>query len=143
MTAVAQPRRWPSSSRSAKPSASASGNTYRILKSRSAEAARTVLDGFAGILVTDGYAAYQSMRDTLARERAGPVVLAHCWAHVRRTFHDAEPAWPQTTEMLELIGKLYAVEAEVWTSTAMRVALGSPRCGASARSRSSTRSRRG
>lgn len=93
--------------------ASEKGVAYRILKSRSAEAARTVLDGFAGILVTDGYAAYQSLRDALARERAGPVVLAHCWAHVRRKFHDAEPAWPQATEMLELIGKLYAVEAEV------------------------------
>lgn len=88
---------------------------YRILKSRSAEAARAVLDGFGGVLVTDGYAAYQSLRDALARERAGPppIVLAHCWAHVRRKFHDAEPAWPEATEMLELIGKLYAIEAEV------------------------------
>ena len=73
--------------------ASEKGVAYRILKSRSAEAARRVLDGFTGILVTDGYAAYQAMRDTLGRERAGPVVLAHCWAHVRRKFHDAEPAW--------------------------------------------------
>ncbi len=40
-------------------------------------------------------------------------MLAHCWAHVRRKFHDAEPDWPQAAEMLELIGKLYAVEAEV------------------------------
>jgi len=87
---------------------------YRILHSRSAEAARTALDGFAGILVTDGYVAYQTMRDALASERAGPpIVLAHCWAHVRRKFHDAEPAWPEAQEMLELIGKLYAVEREV------------------------------
>ena len=93
--------------------ASEKGVAYRILKSRSADAARTVLDGFAGILVTDGYAAYQTMRDALARERAGPVAHAHCWAHVRRKFHDAEPAWPQAAEVLELIGKLYAVEAEV------------------------------
>ena len=93
--------------------ASEKGIAYRILKSRSAEAARTVLDGFAGILVTDGYAAYQTMRDALARERAGPVAHAHCWAHVRRKFRDAEPAWPQAAELLELIGKLYGVEAEV------------------------------
>lgn len=72
-----------------------------------------MLDGFAGILVTDGYAAYQTLRDLVASERAGPIVLAHCWAHVRRKCHDAEPAWPQATEVLELIGKLYAVEAEV------------------------------
>ncbi len=86
---------------------------YRILKSRSTEAARSALGGYAGILVTDGYAAYQSLRDLLARERAGPIVLAHCWAHVRRKFHDAEPSWPVAAEMLELIGQLYAVEAEV------------------------------
>jgi len=93
--------------------ASEKGVAYRIPKSRSTEAARTVLDGFSGILVTDGYAAYQTLRDVLVRERAGPIVLAHCWAHVRRKFHDAEPAWPQAATMLELIGKLYAVEAEV------------------------------
>lgn len=93
--------------------ASEKGVAYRILKSRSTEAARTALAGYAGILVTDGYAAYQTLRDVLARERAGPIVLAHCWAHVRRKFHDAEPAWPQAAEVLELIGKLYAVEAEV------------------------------
>ena len=86
--------------------ASEKGVAYRILKSRSAEAARRVLDGFTGILVTDGYAAYQAMRDTLGRERAGPVVLAHCWAHVRRKFHDAEPAWPEAGEMLDRRGKL-------------------------------------
>lgn len=93
--------------------ASENGVAYRILKSRSAEAARTALAGYSGILVTDGYAAYQTLRDVLARERAGPIALAHCWAHVRRKFHDAEPDWPQAAEMLELIGKLYAVEAEV------------------------------
>ena len=88
---------------------------YRILKSRSAEAARTVLDGFDGILVTDGYIAYKSLRDALARESAGPppIALAHCWAHVRRKFHDAEPSWPQAKEMLVLIRDLYLVEAEV------------------------------
>lgn len=90
---------------------------YRILKSRSAEAARAVLDGFAGILVTDGYGAYQTLRDALARESTGPppIVLAHCWAHVRRKFHDAEPAWPQAKEMLDRIGELYAIEAEAST----------------------------
>jgi len=93
--------------------ASEKGVAYRILKSRSTEAARTALAGYTGILVTDGYAAYQTLRDVLARERAGPIVLAHCWAHVRRKFHDAEPTWPQAAEVLELIGKLYAVESAV------------------------------
>ena len=80
--------------------------TYTILESRSQEAARYVLDGYRGIVIADGYAAY----DALAR--AGPgVTLAHCWAHVRRKFVEAEPHYPEPCgEVLTLIGQLYAVE---------------------------------
>ncbi len=80
--------------------------TYTILESRSQAAARQVLDGYRGIVVADGYGAY----DALAR--AGPgFTLAHCWAHVRRKFVEAEPHYPATCgEILDLIGQLYAVE---------------------------------
>jgi transposase len=80
--------------------------TYTILESRSQEAARRVLDGYHGIVLADGYGAY----DALAR--AGPgFTLAHCWAHVRRKFVEAEPHYPAPcAEILELIGQLYAVE---------------------------------
>jgi transposase len=79
---------------------------YTILESRSQEAARQVLNGYRGIIVADGYGAY----DALAR--AGPgYTLAHCWAHVRRKFVEAEAHYPvPCTEVLELIGQLYAVE---------------------------------
>src|SRR5207245_1685644 len=48
--------------------------------------------------------------DALAR--AGPgVTLAHCWAHVRRKFVEAEPHYPEPCgAVLTLIGQLYAVE---------------------------------
>jgi transposase len=80
--------------------------TYSILESRSQEAARQVLNGYTGIVVADGYGAY----DALAR--AGPrFTLAHCWAHVRRKFVEAEPHYPAPCgEALALIGQLYAVE---------------------------------
>ena len=53
--------------------------TYRMLSSRSKRAAGTVLKGFEGVVMTDGYGAYQAL------ERAAPDLhLAHCWAHVRR-----------------------------------------------------------
>jgi transposase len=80
--------------------------TYAILASRSQEAARQVLDGYRGIVLADGYGAY----DALAR--AGPgFTLAHCWAHVRRKFVEAEPHYPGPCgEALALIGQLYAVE---------------------------------
>jgi hypothetical protein len=47
-------------------------------------AARQVLNGYAGIVIADGYGAYDAL--------AGPsFTLAHCWAHVRRKFVEAEP----------------------------------------------------
>lgn len=54
-------------------------------RGRSQHAARQVLNGYTGIVIADGYGAY----DALAR--AGPgFILAHCWAHVRRKFVEAE-----------------------------------------------------
>src|SRR6266446_7249883 len=84
---------------------------YRALPSRSQEAARQVLNGYRGIVMADGYSAY----DALAR--AGPsFTLAHCWAHVRRKFFEAEPHFPDPCrQILDLIGQLYAVEGEVPT----------------------------
>jgi transposase len=80
--------------------------TYMILDSRSQDAARQVLDGYRGIVVADGYGAY----DALAR--AGPsFTLAHCWAHVRRKFVEGEPHYPgPCAAVLALIGQLYAAE---------------------------------
>lgn len=86
---------------------------YRILSSRSAEAARELLGQYSGIVACDGYKAYSSLRDALAREGNGPppFELAHCWAHARRAYREAEPNYPKAGEMVELIGKLYAIEA--------------------------------
>jgi transposase len=82
--------------------------TYTILESRSQEAARQVLNGYQGIVIADGYGAYEALA------RAGPrFTLAHCWAHVRRKFVEAEPHYPgPCAEALDLIGQLYAVERE-------------------------------
>ena len=79
---------------------------YMILESRSQSAARQVLSGYTGIVIADGYGAY----DALARAAPG-FTLAHCWAHVRRKFVEAEPHYPGSCgEILDLIGQLYAVE---------------------------------
>jgi len=80
--------------------------TYTILASRSQEAARQVLNGYHGIVMADGYGAY----DALARASPG-FTLAHCWAHVRRKFVEAEPHYPAPcAEILALVGQLYGVE---------------------------------
>jgi transposase len=87
---------------------------YRILESRSQQAARELLAGYRGIVLADGYGAYEALA------RAGPgVTLAHCWAHVRRKFIEAEPHYPEPCRaVLELIGQLYAVEREASTLAA-------------------------
>ncbi len=79
---------------------------YTICESRSHEAARHVLNGYRGTVIADGYGAYHALA------RAGPsFTLAHCWAHVRRKFVEAEQHYPAPcAEVLELIGQLYAVE---------------------------------
>jgi transposase len=84
---------------------------YRLLGTRSAAGARTVLGDYQGVVLCDGYAAYRALARDGAGSRAGPVLtLAHCWAHVRRHFLDAEPHYPQATEVLDLIGQLYHAE---------------------------------
>ena len=79
---------------------------FRIEDSRSAAAAKKVLDGFSGVAMVDGYGVYAS----LAKE-SGTFTLAHCWAHVRRKFIECEEAYPtQAGEALQLIAELYEVE---------------------------------
>jgi transposase len=81
---------------------------YRIDASRSAEAAKKLLGDYAGTVVCDGYAAYE----TLAKGRDRPLRLAHCWSHVRRKFLDAEPDFAKASEVRELIAALYRIEAK-------------------------------
>ena len=83
--------------------------SYRLLPSRPTDAARTVLGDYTGVAICDGYKAH----DVLAREREGSdFTLAHCRAHVRRKFVEAEPHYPEAGEILDRIGHLYAIEAE-------------------------------
>jgi len=90
---------------------------YRILEHRSQDAAREVLAGFTGIVMADGYGAYDAL------VRAGPgrgITLAHCWAHVRRKFIEAEAHYPEPCRLvLDLIGQLYAIEREAPSLSAM------------------------
>lgn len=83
---------------------------YRLCGTRSQKAAQAILSGYQGVVMCDGYTAYQ----TLAT-RAGPkMTLAHCWAHARRKFIEAEPHYPVLCERpLELMKDLFAVERQV------------------------------
>ena len=79
---------------------------YQIQDSRSTEAARHLLGNYAGTVVCDDYGAYKSLR-----KRGGQFQLAHCWAHVRRKFIDAEVEAPNESAVaIAMIAELYAIE---------------------------------
>jgi transposase len=79
---------------------------YAIRGSRGAATAKELLGTFSGTLMCDGYVAYLSLAAQYPL-----VVLAHCWAHVRREFVELEKSFPTACgEILDLIGELYVIE---------------------------------
>jgi transposase len=83
---------------------------YTILDSRSQDAARQALNGYSGIVIADGYSAYEALKKSGA---GGRFTLAHCWAHARRKFVEAETNFPEACkEALDFIRKLYLIERE-------------------------------
>jgi hypothetical protein len=67
-------------------------------------------------VLCDGCSAYGALAKGTGPPpaRDGPVIaLAHCWAHVRPRFVEAEPHYPEAAAMLERIGRLYAIEREI------------------------------
>ena len=86
------------------------GAWYRIAKSRSHEEAGKLLGAYQGIVMADAYAGYEALLN--ARKRTGPTFsLAHCWAHVRRKYHQTQEH-PEAKVALSFIAELYAVEAK-------------------------------
>ncbi|MBC7542126.1 MAG: IS66 family transposase, partial [Candidatus Sericytochromatia bacterium] len=90
---------------------------YHILDSRSNEAAKLVLAGYAGTVVADGYRVYGSLsqdgRQEKCLETGQPPPrfrLANCWAHVRRKFVEALNHYPEGQTAIDLIGLLFHVE---------------------------------
>ena len=83
---------------------------FTYTPSRAAGHVRDVLgESFSGTLVSDGYEAYARY----ARQNTS-VTHAECWAHTRRYFERAKEADPEAAaQALELIGKLYRIEAHI------------------------------
>jgi transposase len=78
-----------------------------IRPSRSSAAVAELLGAYAGTVMTDGYAAYE----TLARAGPGQFKQAHCWAHARRKYIEIETFYPEESkQVLDLIGELYRIE---------------------------------
>jgi transposase len=94
---------------------------YMYAPGRGGDHASRLLAGFSGVLQVDGYTGYDGL--TVSKRVGGPLLLAFCWAHVRRRFYDIAKAGdaPMASQALERIGKLYETEAEIrGTSAAAR-----------------------
>jgi transposase len=85
---------------------------YHLDPSRSSRVPKTHFEGVEeGILSVDRYAAYKALA------RQGKLVLAFCWAHVRRDFKRVIAGWKHeheawATAWLERIGQLYCLNRE-------------------------------
>jgi len=82
---------------------------YMYAPDRRAERPETHLARFKGIAHVDGYAGFERLKAN------GDIMLAACWAHTRRKFHDVAEAenTPLAHEALRRIASLYAIETEV------------------------------
>ena len=86
---------------------------YVYAPGRGSEHPLAHLQGFAGVLQVDGYAAY----GVLTKQG---VTLAYCWSHCRRRFYElaAGGRAPVAAAALARIAKLYEIEAEIRGSSA-------------------------
>jgi transposase len=68
-----------------------------------------LLEGLRGVLVTDGYAAYDDAAEVLGLTHAG------CMVHARRYFDEAKKTGSETAKAaLDFIGKLSLIERALW-----------------------------
>ncbi len=82
---------------------------YQYHQTRSGDVAKLFLEGYQGIVQTDGYKAYDFL------DTRFDIVHVGCWAHARRKFVDAKKAGSKNKtgsadEALGMIQRLYALE---------------------------------
>lgn len=84
---------------------------FKWIANRQHQNVPTLLEGFSGVLQSDGYAGYKKYAD-----KTPGVTLAACWAHTFRKFRQGLEHEPgKATSMMDLIKKLYELE-EQWDS---------------------------
>jgi transposase len=84
---------------------------YSYAPGRGAVHALKLLEHYRGIVQCDGYAAYKN----IAEAGGDGILLAFCWAHLRRRFFDIakDGSAPIASEALERIAALYAIEKTI------------------------------
>jgi len=91
---------------------------HRIREDKSADTFKLLVGKYQGVIVCDALKTHEAG----ARDSAG-IVLAACWAHCFRKFEDAQPDHPEAGRALELIGKLYEIDARAGNDQAQRAIL--------------------
>jgi hypothetical protein len=81
---------------------------------RKGERPKLHLKDYRGALQADAYAGFNHLYES------GTIYEVACWAHARRKFHEIHIAHasPATSEAIQRIAALYAIEAEIRGSTA-------------------------
>lgn len=78
-------------------------------KGRDRSGPKAMLDGYSGVIQTDGFGVYESLYSNHPQ-----VMLVYCMAHARRKFVDAlRDDRKRATEVLELMQKLYKLEQDM------------------------------
>lgn len=82
---------------------------YQYHQTRSGDVVKMFLDGYAGIVQTDGYKAYDFL------DNRHDIVHVGCWAHARRKFMDVKKAGAKNKtgsadKALHMIQRLYSLE---------------------------------
>jgi len=78
---------------------------FAYTNSRKRDGPASFLKGYRGYLQADAFSGYDPIYG------GGDVTEVACWAHARRKFYDAQTSYcPEAQRILELIGRLFAVE---------------------------------
>src|SRR6202020_2284497 len=89
---------------------------YLYSPGRRTERAHALLKGCRGHLHADAYAGFAGLyeADPLTGAPA-PLTEVACWAHARRKIYDihVETKWPPAAQALEMIARLFAIEAGI------------------------------
>ncbi len=89
---------------------------YRYAPDRTAPQAEALLKGCSGYLHADAYAGFKHLYEPNPKTGEPRLLEVACWVHARRKVYDVHVATssPVAHELLERIGELFAIEANIW-----------------------------
>lgn len=85
------------------------GRLYRFEPTRSGKVADEILEGYKGPMLSDAYGGYDHFK------KKDGITTAYCWSHARRKFFDIREIYPESEEILDLVGNLFGIEHEAKT----------------------------